>query len=136
VPKSYFDRVLLVGDAGGFTKPTTGGGIFYSLLTATLAAHTLIDAFRADHFDEGILADYERRWHGRIGPDLCVSEWLRHVITKCDDKALDRLVHALAGDDIQDLIRETARFNWHRGVIAALLHQPRVTGILFRSLFG
>jgi hypothetical protein len=36
-----------VGAAGGFTKPTTGGGIYYSLLTASLAADTLIEGFQA-----------------------------------------------------------------------------------------
>jgi flavin-dependent dehydrogenase len=37
----------VIGDAGGFTKPTTGGGIFYSLLTASLATKTLVEAFAA-----------------------------------------------------------------------------------------
>ena len=53
--KTYADRLLVVGDAGGFTKPTTGGGIFYSLLTASLAADTLLEGFGAGRLDEEFL---------------------------------------------------------------------------------
>jgi len=134
VPRSYLERILFVGDAGGFTKPTTGGGIFYSVLTASLAAETLVEAFRADRFDDEILARYERRWHDRLGHDLRVSEWLRHLTTKCTDNDLDHLVEALAADDVQAVIRRAARFNWHRGVIVALLRERGVAGLLFRSL--
>ena len=134
VPRSYLDRVLLVGDAGGFTKPTTGGGIFYSMLTASLAAETLVEAFRADRFDDDMLGRYQRRWYDRLGHDMRVSEWLRHLTTRCTDTELDHLVDALAADDVQAVIRRAARFNWHRGVIVALLRERGVAGLLFRSL--
>ena len=41
---TYNQRALSVGDAAGLTKPTTGGGIYYSLLSGQLAAKTLIKA--------------------------------------------------------------------------------------------
>ena len=41
------DRVLAVGDAAGLAKPTTGGGIYYSLLSGRLAAEVLVSALRA-----------------------------------------------------------------------------------------
>src|SRR5207247_10340537 len=63
LPRTYTERLLAVGDAGGFTKPTTGGGIFYSLLTASLAAETLLEAFQAGRFDDAILPAYERAWN-------------------------------------------------------------------------
>ena len=46
--RTYAERVLAVGDAAGLTKPTTGGGIFYSLLSGLLAAETLVPALRRD----------------------------------------------------------------------------------------
>ena len=44
IARTYGDRMLVVGDAAGLVKPTTGGGIYYSLLSATLAADVLSDA--------------------------------------------------------------------------------------------
>jgi digeranylgeranylglycerophospholipid reductase len=39
--RSYSDRVLVVGDAAGQVKPTTGGGVYYGLLCAEIAADTM-----------------------------------------------------------------------------------------------
>jgi hypothetical protein len=33
------------------------------------------------------------------------------------------------------LIRRAGRFNWHRDLILALVRQPRVATLLFRTLF-
>jgi digeranylgeranylglycerophospholipid reductase len=135
IAKTYADRLLVIGDAGGFTKPTTGGGIFFSLLTASLAADTLVEAFAAGRLDEAFLGRYERRWQERLGQELRVASWLRQVLVKCTDAELDTLVHALAADDVQEVIRVSARFNWHRDVILALVRQPGIASLLFRSLF-
>ena len=39
--RTYGDRLLAIGDAAGLVKPTTGGGIYYSLLSAMWAAETV-----------------------------------------------------------------------------------------------
>jgi len=135
IVKTYMDRVLVVGDAGGFTKPTTGGGIFYSLLTASLAAETLLEAFSAGRLDDAFLARYEHRWQERLGTDLRVADWLRQLVTKCTDAEIDLLVRAMDSEDVHGLIRRTARFNWHRDVIVALAREPRIATLIFRSLF-
>ncbi len=135
IARTYAERVLAVGDAGGFTKPTTGGGIFYSLLTASLAAETLVDAFHAGRFDEAFLGRYEQRWQERLGAELRVGDWLRQLLTRCGDAEIDRLVRAFASDDVRALVRRTARFNWHRDLIVALGRQPAVATLLVRVLF-
>jgi digeranylgeranylglycerophospholipid reductase len=132
--KTYTDGVLVIGDAGGFTKPTTGGGIFYSLLTASLAAETLIEAFQAGRFDEEFLARYEERWQAVLGPELRVAGWLRQVLNSCTDVQLARLLRAFASEEIQEVIRITAQFNWHRSAILSLIRHPGVARLLFRLL--
>jgi geranylgeranyl reductase family protein len=134
IAKTHADRLLVVGDAGGFTKPTTGGGIFYSLLTASLAADTLLEAFAAERLDEAFLARYERRWQERLGSELRVGDWLRQLVTRCSDAEIDTLVRALAADEVQALIQRTVRFNWHRDLVLALGRHPRVAALMFRSL--
>jgi len=134
-PQTAGDRVLLVGDAGGFTKPTTGGGIYYSLLTATLAADTLIEAFQAGRLDAGFLARYESRWEAEIGSDLRVSAWLRQFLTRCRDAEIDGLIRALASDSVQAVIHRTASFNRHRNLILALVREKGIASLLLKSLF-
>jgi geranylgeranyl reductase family protein len=134
VPKSYGDRVLIVGDAGGFTKPTTGGGIFYSLLTASLAAETLVEAFKHDRFDAELLSRYERRWRQRLGRELMVGGWLRRLVAELPDAAIATLLKGLAQEDVQAVMRGTARFNWHADVILALLRRHGPARLLRRAL--
>jgi geranylgeranyl reductase family protein len=135
IAKTYTERVLVVGDAGGFTKPTTGGGIFYSLLTAALAAELLIEGLAADRLDDAFLARYERRWQQRLGGDLRVGDWLRRLVSRCTDAEIDRLVRAFASDDVRELVRRTARFNWHRDVILGLARHPGLAALVLRTLF-
>jgi geranylgeranyl reductase family protein len=135
IVRTFTDRVVVVGDAGGFTKPTTGGGIFYSLLTASLAADTLVEGFQAGRLDAPMLARYERRWRSRLGGELRVAEWLRALVTRCSDAEIDRLVRALDAPEVRPLIQDTARFNWHRDLIVALVRQPRIATLLLRTLF-
>ena len=135
IAKTYADRLLVVGDAGGFTKPTTGGGIFYSLLSASLAADTLLEAFDKGAFDDEFLGRYETRWQAELGQEFRVSGWLRQLLTRCTDADIDRIVRASASEPVQAVIRRTARFNRHRELIVALLRDPRLASLLFRSLF-
>jgi digeranylgeranylglycerophospholipid reductase len=134
-PQTAGDRVLLVGDAGGFTKPTTGGGIYYSLLTASLAADTLIEGFQAGRLDGEFLARYVSRWEAELGADLRVSSWLRQFLTRCRDADIDGLVRALASESVQSVIHRTARFNRHRDLILALLREQGIAALLLKSLF-
>lgn len=133
-PKTFASRVLVAGDAGGFTKPTTGGGIFYSLLSASLAAQTAVEACQAERLDEGFLQQYERRWRKRLGAELRVARWFRDVLEGCTDTEIDRLVRAIDAEDVRSVIRDTARFNWHLDLIVALVTQPGVLSSIFRSL--
>ncbi len=135
IAKTYADRLLVVGDAGGFTKPTTGGGIFYSLVSASLAVETLLEAFDEGALDEERLSRYEARWQAELGQEFRIGGWLREFLTWRTDADIDRLVRASSSEAVQSVIRRTARFNRHRGVILALLREPRIASMLLRSLF-
>ncbi|MBM4439454.1 MAG: NAD(P)/FAD-dependent oxidoreductase [Candidatus Rokubacteria bacterium] len=135
IARTYGRRTLLVGDAAGLTKPVTGGGIFYSMLSASLAADTLIEALAADDLGPRRLARYESRWRQRLSRELRTGSWFRHLLANLTDRELDAFVRALASDDVRGVIERTARFNWHRDVILALVRQSGIKSILLRSLF-
>jgi len=131
--RTYGHRVLTVGDAAGLTKPTTGGGIFYGLLSGLLAAETLTGALRRDRLAAGDLRAYEGRWRARLGPDLWISSSVRRLFARLTDRDLEKLLEALASEDVQRVIQHTARFNWHGGLIRALLGQPGMKSTLFQA---
>ena len=134
IRRTFADRMLVVGDAGGFTKPTTGGGIFYSLLSASLAADVLVEGFQAGRLDTAFLSAYERRWESRLGPELKVAAWLRQVLARATDAEIRLLLEAAAADDVRALIGHTARFNWHGDLIRSAVRHPRIAVLLLRLL--
>lgn len=136
IHRTYGHRILAVGDAAGLTKPVTGGGIFYSLVSSALAAETLVDAVVADDLSAGRLERYEERWRQRLLPEIRTASWFRYLMANLNDRQLDTFVAAIASDHVRAVIRETASFNWHRRVILALLRQPGIKALFFRSLFS
>jgi digeranylgeranylglycerophospholipid reductase len=131
---TYGRRVLSVGDAAGLTKPTTGGGIFYCLFSGRVAAETLIGALRDDRVSRRDLRAYETRWQAALGPHLLVSSYFRRVFAKLTDREIETLLGSLMSDDVQSVIHQTARFNWHGEVIRAILRQPSIKSMLLRVL--
>src|SRR2546425_2708853 len=135
VTKSYADRILAVGDAAGLTKPVSGGGIFYSLLSAQFAAETLIEALAADDLSAGRLSEYEARWRARLMPEIRTSRRFRDCLARLSDQGGDTRGTAPASGDVQARVRPEAVFNWHGPCVRSMVKQPGIKSILLRSLF-
>jgi geranylgeranyl reductase family protein len=136
IARTYADRLLVVGDAAGLVKPTTGGGIHYSILSAGLAAEVADDALRRDRLDAATLARYEKNWRHHLADELETQHALRRVVTSLGDREVDNLFDLAQTDGIMPLVRKTAHFNQHRHLIRALFKHPPARRILFRSLVG
>jgi flavin-dependent dehydrogenase len=134
IPRTYADRILVVGDAAGLVKPTTGGGIYYSLLSAKLAAEVLVAALDRNELSSASLAEYERRWRARLGSELSAQLSLRTLAQRMSDGDIEKLFELARTDGVMPIVRRTASFNRHRKLILALFKHPPARQILFRSL--
>ena len=136
VPRTYAARVLAVGDAAGLVKPTTGGGIYYSLISGQIAADTLDEALTSGDLRETRLRRYEIGWRARLGADIRIGLAFRTLASRMDDRAIDAVVELARVDGIIPLLRQTADFNWHRQSALALLKHAQFRKILLSSLWG
>lgn len=136
VKRTYTDRVVAVGDAAGLSKPTTGGGIYYSLLSGLFAAETLAAALKHDRTDAGTLRAYEMQWRARLGPELRAGLAFRTLAARLDDRAIDALLELAAVDGIIPLLKRTGDFNWHREAALALLRNAGFRRIVLSSLWS
>ena len=75
---TYGDRVLLIGDAGGFPITYTGEGIRTAIQTGNFAAETLIDALQHDHKD---LKAYKEKWNKALRSEYITGDILRMFFT-------------------------------------------------------
>lgn len=132
VRRTYAERVLAVGDAAGLVKPTTGGGIYYSVVSGEMAADVLASRLAVDDLSAGAMREYEQRWRDRFQPEFSAQLALRFVAQRMRDADIDALFTLALTDGILPLVRQKAQFNRHRDFILALLrHQPAR-----RALFG
>ncbi len=130
VPKSYADRVLAIGDAAGQVKPTTGGGIYYSILCADLAADTLLKAFSVGDFSKRVLGSYQQAWRGAIGRDLRLGLFIRGLLSRCSDRKIDNLIRLCREPRVLNLIHQQADFDWHHRLILEFIKLPAFWKIL------
>ena len=136
IDRTYGDRLLAIGDAAGLVKPTTGGGIHYSIVSAALAADVAVEALAADRLDAQTLSAYERAWRAELADEFEAQQALRDVATSLSDQAIDSFFELAHTDGIMPIVRATARFNEHRPLIRALFKHPPARRILFRSIIG
>jgi flavin-dependent dehydrogenase len=136
IERTYGDRLIVVGDAAGLVKPTTGGGIYYSLLSARLAAQTLTPALRADDLRAEALAHYQRAWRQRLGSELRWQTVLRRLAQELSDDDINRLFELSRAEGLVTLARRTASFNRHGEFIMALLRHPPARRLLFKNAFA
>jgi geranylgeranyl reductase family protein len=136
IRRTFADRVLAIGDAAGLVKPTTGGGIYYSVVSAALAADVLDDGLRRDDLRASALAAYERAWRARLMPEFRAQLALRMLAQRLSDTEIDDLFVLARTDGIMPIVRRTARFNRHRDLITSLFRHPAARKILFRRLLG
>jgi geranylgeranyl reductase family protein len=136
VARTYAPRVLAVGDAAGLVKPTTGGGIYYGLLSGRIAAEVLDAALERGRLGAPALETYEARWKARLGPEIRVGLAFRAIATKLSDRAIDAILELARVDGLVPLLKQTANFNWHRDAALALLRHAPFRRIVLSSLWG
>ena len=136
IERTYADRLLAIGDAAGLVKPTTGGGIHYSIASASIAADVALEGLATDCLKAASLATYERRWRAELEDEFDAQQELRDVATGLSDQAIDSLFELAHTDGIMPIVRATARFNEHRPLIRALFKHPPARRILFKSIVG
>ena len=134
ISRTYADRLLVVGDAAGLVKPTTGGGIYYSLVSAELAADALGPALADNDLGAARLERYERSWRERLSAEFQAQLSLRLVAHRMTDGDIEQLFELARTDGIMPIVRKTAQFNRHRKLILALLKHPPVRQLLLRRL--
>ena len=133
ISRTYGDRLIVVGDAAGLVKPTTGGGIYYSLLSASLGAEVLGNALVGDQLTASRLEEYERAWRARLENELDTQLSFRMLAQRMADEDIEGLFELARTDGVMPIIRRTASFNRHRQLIVALLSHPPARQMFFRS---
>jgi digeranylgeranylglycerophospholipid reductase len=133
IHKTFCERILVIGDAAGLAKPTTGGGIYYGLVSAALAAATMTECLKRNNLSESALSAYQEQWQDRLLEELQAQLTLRLLLQRLSDHEIEAIFDLGVTDGLMPLIRKTATMNQHRKLIFALIKHPEMRKILFRK---
>ncbi len=127
--RTYAQRLIVVGDAAGQVKPTTGGGIYYGLLCAEIAAHHLDQALEKDNLSARSLGSYEREWKKKLGRELRISYWARRLYERLSDRQIDRIFDIITANGIDEALlkADDLSFDWHGRAILRVTGQSVVS---------
>ncbi|MDD5141987.1 NAD(P)/FAD-dependent oxidoreductase [Methanoregula sp.] len=138
MPRTYGHRTLITGDAAGFAKPTSGGGVYTGIRSARHAAAVAIAACEHDRYDDEFLSRYERLWNEDFGNELSLGFRLFGMRERLSPDDMDELVRALDDPGLIRTIEEYGDMDRPSAVVKRLLLNPatlRLLGPLARTGF-
>jgi len=137
--RSYGDRLLVIGDAAGQVKPTTGGGIYFGHLGAQMAAEVLDGALKSDSLMADQLSCYQKRWRARMGKELSRGYRARWAYARLSDRQIEGIFNALGSNGTAGtlLTSDKFSFDWHGRLMLTVLRHSSVYPLLrIRHLFS
>lgn len=135
MPRTYGHGTLFVGDAAGFPKPTSGGGVYTGIRSAYHAAETACEACSEGSVADDLLCRYEQRWRSELGRELEIGFRLFSARGKLTGEEVDRLVRVLNDPSLKADILKYGDMDQPGVLLRRILKNPKiypVLGILFR----
>ena len=129
---TFADRVMVLGDAAGLTKPTTGGGIYYGMLSGLIAAETAREMLDSGDLSARSLRKYQQRWKREFGRELEVGYYARRLFESMSDPQKDEVMQVFLSDDVMGKMLDAPgfSFDWHSRTILGMIRNRRIAGMI------
>lgn len=97
---TYTDGMMVIGDAAGQVKATSGGGIYFSMLAGEIAGRTAGRYLGGEGAARRrALTDYEREWQAAFGREVRFTTIVRQTLNRLSDRHTNAVIRALATDE-------------------------------------
>ncbi|MEA1966230.1 MAG: NAD(P)/FAD-dependent oxidoreductase [Euryarchaeota archaeon] len=126
------DGVLIVGDAAGQVKPTSGGGVYPGAVCAKIAGKIAADAVTEGDTSVRRLSEYDKLWRAMIGRELAIGRRINEWMARLSDSEIDRLVRVLDDDELLDLITRYGDMDHPSVVVRKLLMNRKSMGAFLK----
>lgn len=136
-PRTYGNRTLLVGDAAGMAKPTSGGGVYTGVRAAKHASRVIGEALERKTYDDRILSRYERAWMDDFGRELSLGLRLFEMRRRLEPVEIAEIIRALGDPAIISEIVALGDMDRPGRIVRRLLTRPELfplLGTILRSM--
>ena len=137
VDYSSYPGLLLVGDAAGHVKPTTGGGVVLGGLCAVEAAKTACKAFESDDSSGVFLYNYDKSWRMKYGSEFSNMLKGRRIFEKLTDENFNSIVKNFKTLRVIKSLNKLVKsgdMDLQEGIIMRALKEPALIFALTKSL--
>ncbi len=131
-PRTAGDAGIVVGDAAGQAKATSGGGLYTGLTCAAHCARVAIDALTAGDTTAARLSAYDRAWRTDIGGELTRAAVLRRAYRNLTDPELEWGLRLLRVPGIRRLVNHYGDIDYPSRLAAPALRAAP----MLRTLLG
>jgi geranylgeranyl reductase family protein len=130
MPRTYGHRTLFCGDAAGFAKPTSGGGVYTGIRSARHAAAVAVACCEDDRFDDGALSPYETLWKKDMGNMLESGFRFFRLRSRISPEHTDKIIRALNNPEVIGTIVQYGDMDRPETLIKKLMLKPAVVSAL------
>jgi len=130
IGKASSDNFLVVGDAAGQVKPTTGGGVILGGSCASIAGEVAAEAVNCGELSDTCLQRYESLWKKRFGKEFRTMLLARRAMNSLSDKAIDKIFKIVIDGNLQGLLSAEGDMDFQRGALLKLLKSKEVLKLL------
>lgn len=128
--RTIANGVLLVGDAAGQAKPTSGGGIYTGITCARIAGEVAARAALSGDTSQEALVEYEQRWRELFESELKFGMLAHQLFCQVSDEEINKMFSALNDPEILKLLGQYGDIDYPSFVVKALLKRPDLWGNL------
>ncbi len=131
--KSAFENILLLGDAAGQVKATTGGGIIMLLTAAKYASNCINLCFKNGNFSKRFIKKiYENPCLRAIGRELKLHFTIRLILENLSVKDFETFFKLIKENKIEQLISFYGDMDFPKALIIKLLRNRTVLSFMFK----
>jgi len=98
------DNCMVIGTAAKQVDPIHGGGIGLAMEAGMLAAAVAVKAHSKKGYGRGTLAEYEKAWRAKAGPEIEQRMRLRKVFEKFSDDDFDHIFRTITDADLNSIM--------------------------------
>ncbi len=129
--RTVTDGFLIVGDAAGQAKPTSGGGIYTGMRCGRIAGEVAARCALAGKTQARFLREYERRWRAKLERELSLGMRAHHILSQLTDDQITQALRLLATPALRKLIERVGDIDYPSKIARELFRRPRLWGKLW-----
>ncbi len=127
------NRGLLIGDAAGQIKPTSGGGLMIAFDACRVACKYITEAIRKDDLD--ILKGYQKEFNKKYSKEFNYQFKVQKTLNLLSDKDLDYFFLKLKENNCEELISEYGDMETQSALVKEFIKRGLIFKIMPAFLF-